>query len=68
MALRGLGKAAGREELEEAEGLRADCGDEEEAEVELTTGESEVEYEDGDVIGGAVIGAIVMCGAGRSFS
>ena len=36
LALRGLGKAACREELEEAEGLRADCGDEEEAEVELT--------------------------------
>ena len=39
LALRGLGKAAGREELEEAEGLRADCWDEEEAGVELTMGE-----------------------------
>ena len=41
LALRGLRKGAGEEKLEEAEGLRADCGAEEGGGVELTTGEKE---------------------------
>ena len=41
LALRGLRKGAGEEKLEEAEGLRADCGVEEGGGVELTTGEKE---------------------------
>jgi len=63
LALRGLRKRAGGEKLEEAEGLRADCGAEEGGGVELTTGGKE---EDGEVV--AVMGDIVMCGAGRSLS
>jgi len=63
LALRGLRKGTVEEKLEEAIGWRADCSWEEEAGVEYE------EEEDGGMVGGvAVIGDIVMCGAGKSLS
>ena len=61
LALRGLWKGVTEEKLDEGKGLRADCGAEEGGGVELAAGEK-----DGEVV--AVMGDIVMCGAGRSLS